>query len=105
MFGKRTTDFSESRTASAATAGAPLVGTSGAEAGTARSFGRRKDDATIRFTPPSAPAGGSPPQAGPQPQGSAAAPPLLVSRLAQAPAAPSLSAQRSHIEAIKDRIH
>src|SRR5579885_2521523 len=93
MFGRRQTDVPETRRSAATTGLAPL--TTSADPAAGRSFGRRKDDAAIRVMhlPQQAAADG------------AGAAPTLMARTAAAAAPPSLTAQRSHLESIKDRIH
>src|SRR6185312_2198365 len=98
MFGRRTTDLPDTRPGSSASglAPSPLLGADSGPGG--RSFGRRKDDESIRVMH-------MPKQAASE-SGEASRPapaPTLVARTAAPP--PSLPAQRSHIESIKDRIH
>src|SRR6185312_5337550 len=98
MFGRRTTDLPDTRPGSSASglAPSPLLATDSGPGG--RAFGRRKDDESIRVMhmPKQAAAeSGEPPRPAPAPS--------LVTRAAAAP--PSLPAQRSQIESIKDRIH
>src|SRR4051812_49216897 len=96
MFGRRTSDLPDTRRAASDAAPSPLLAS--AETGPGgRAFGRRKDDTTIRvmhMANQAAPSGDT---------ARASAAPTLVTRAAAPP--PSLPAQRSYIESIKDRIH
>src|SRR4051794_15704512 len=99
MFGRRTSDLPEARPSSAAALGAsPLLASAADASPGGRAFGRRKDDETIRVMH-------MPKQAASDSGDSSrkAAPPTLVTRTVAPP--PSLPAQRSHLESIKDRIH
>ena len=98
MFGRRTTDLPDTRPGSSASglAASPLLGADSGPGG--RAFGRRKDDESIRVMH-------LPKQAAPESGAITrpAAAPTLVARSVAPP--PSLPAQRSQIESIKDRIH
>jgi pilus assembly protein CpaF len=98
MFGRRQNDLPDARRGSPAAPGpSPLLSHAEGSPG-GRSFGRRKDDSTIRVMhmPQQVAADMSEP-------GRSAGAPTIVTR-ASAPA-PSLTAQRSHLETVKDRIH